>query len=99
MVGLTDAEIHLVQDQWQGKKELQATNYMVRGSAKDLHYFQIVPPLESPKIMGLKGIHSPRLSSIKPVSCSASGVGKEGQNEGSIVNNLCTWALPHWAGL
>ena len=33
-------------------------NCMVRGSAKELHYFWVVSPMESNKIMGLKGIHS-----------------------------------------
>ena len=59
MAGLLDTEIHWVQDQWQGKKELHMANCVVRGSAKDLHYFWVVSPTESPKIMGLKGIHSP----------------------------------------
>ena len=54
MAGLMNTEIHLVQDQWQGKKELCATNNVARGSAKDLHYFLVVSPLESPMIMGLK---------------------------------------------
>ena len=34
-------------------------NCVVRGSAKDLHYFWVMLLTESPKIMGLKGIHSP----------------------------------------
>ena len=60
VAGLMDSEIYLVQDQWWGKKELHALPITyARGSAKDLHYFQVVSPLKSPKIMGLKGIHSP----------------------------------------
>ena len=59
MVGLMDSEIYLVQDQWWGKKELHTANYVARGLAKDLHYFQVVSPLKSPKIMGIRGIHSP----------------------------------------
>ena len=58
MAGLMDSEIYLVWDQWWGKKELHMVSYMARGSAKDLHYFQVVSPTESPKIMGLRGIHS-----------------------------------------
>ena len=55
MVGLMGTKIPQVQDQWQGKKELHAA----KGSTKNLHYFWVVSPIESPKIMGLKGIHSP----------------------------------------
>ena len=58
MTGLMDTEIHLVQDQWWGRKELCAANYIFRGSAKDLHYSWVESLVESPKIMGLKGIHS-----------------------------------------
>ena len=61
MAGLMDSKIYVVQDQWWGKKELCTTNYMARGSARDLHYFWVVSPLKSPKIMGLKGIHSPEV--------------------------------------
>ena len=59
MADLLGSKVHLVQDKWKGRKELHSANYEVRGSAKDLHYFRIVSPLNSPKIMGLWGIHSP----------------------------------------
>ena len=59
MAGLLDTEIHRVQHQWQGKKVLHVANCVVKGYAKDLHYFWVVSPTEPPKIMCLKGIHSP----------------------------------------
>ena len=59
MAGLLGTEVYLVHDQWAGKKELHSTYHGVRGSARDLHFFRTVSPLESPKIMGLQGIHSP----------------------------------------
>ena len=37
MAGLMDTEIHQIQDQWQGKKELQVANHAAKGSAKNLH--------------------------------------------------------------
>ena len=86
MAGLLDTEIHWVQDQWQDKKELCAA----RGSAKYLHYFQVMSPTESPKIMGLKGIPSPEALKHQTGLSFCSWCGKEGQNEGTVVNHLCT---------
>ena len=43
----------------EGQENLCCANYTVRGSAKDFHYFRVVVSLESPKILGLQGIHSP----------------------------------------
>ena len=63
---------------------------MVRGSAKDLHYFWVVSPLESPKIMGLKVIHSPEALKHQASLLFCPWCGKEGQNEGTMVNHLCT---------
>ena len=48
IAGLMGTEIHLVQDQWQGKKELHMANHAVKGSTKNLHYFQVAPPIKSP---------------------------------------------------
>ena len=52
-------KIYPIQDQWQGKKELHMANHAAKGSTKNLCYFWVVLPIELPKIMGLKGIHSP----------------------------------------
>ena len=41
------------------KKELHAANCAAMISAKDICYFPVVSPTGSPKIIGLKGIHSP----------------------------------------
>ena len=60
MAGLLGMDVHLVQDQWRGRKELHAANITVRGSTKDLHYFRVVSPLKSPRIMSHWGIHSPK---------------------------------------
>ena len=90
MVGLMDTEIHLVWDQWWGKKELCAANYVARRSAKDLHYFWVVSPLKSPKIMGLKRIHTPKALKHQASLLFCPWCRKEGQNEGTMVNHLCT---------
>ena len=36
MAGLMGTEINQIQDQWQGKKELQVANHVAKGSAKYL---------------------------------------------------------------
>ena len=90
MAGLMDTKIHWVQDQWQGKKEFCTANYMARGSVKDLHYFWVVSPLKSPKIMGLKGIHSPEALKHQVRLSFCPWCGKEGKNEGTMVNHPCT---------
>ena len=58
--GLLDSDVHEVQNEWTGWKDLWATHQVAKSSPKDIHFFQLVPPTESPKIMGLNGIHSPR---------------------------------------
>ena len=87
---LMDSEIHEVVEVWTGWKDLWATHHTVKGSPKCIHCFWVVPPTKLPKIMGLKGIHSPE------VLCQHVGLsfcpwcGKEGQNEGTVVNHLQT---------
>ena len=63
---------------------------MPRESAKDLCYFWVVSPKESPKIMSLKGIHSPEALKCQPGLTFCPWCRKEGQNEGTMVNHLCT---------
>ena len=79
MAGLMNTKIHLVQNQWRGIKELHSANYVVRGSAKDLHYFRVVLPLKSPKKWVSRAYTPLRLSNVKPASCSAHGVGRRGR--------------------
>ena len=90
MAGLLGTEVYPVHNQWVGKKELHSAYHAVMGSAKDLHFFRTVVPLKSPKIMGLKGIHS--LEALKQqVGLSfCPWCGKEGQNQGTVVNHLHT---------
>ena len=85
-----DSEIYLVWDQWWGKKELHAANYVARGLAKDLHYFCVVSLLESPKIMDLRGIHSPEGLKHQASVSFFPWCRKEGKNEDTVVNHLCT---------
>ena len=49
--------IYNIQEVWKGPDELQQAAYTLRYLPKGLKSLQMVPPLESPKVMGLVGIH------------------------------------------
>ena len=90
---LLGTSIHEIQVSWTGPKELKQANYALRSLPKGLKFLRAVPPSESPKVMGLVGIHNP------DVLCHFSGISycpwsrKEGQNEGTVVNHLRTMHL------
>ena len=91
MAGLLGTEVYPVHDQWVGRKELCSAYHTVRGSAKDLHFFRTVALLKSPKIMGFQGIHTPEASKSNRQDLSfCPWCGKEGRNEGTVVNHLHT---------
>ena len=55
----------------------------------------MVTPMELPSIMGLEGIHSPEALCRKGGHSYCPWCGKEGQNEGTMVNHL--WIVHyHW---
>ena len=86
--GHLKSDIYEVQDAWTGQKNLRTTNYAAKASQKNIQFFCMVTPTESPSIMGLEGIHSPE------ALCRWGGwsyclwCAKEGQNEGTVVNHL-----------
>ena len=51
--------IYKIQEVWLGSDELQQANYTLRSLPKGLKFLQAVTPSESPKVMGLVGIHDP----------------------------------------
>ena len=57
---------------------------------KGLRFLRVVPATESPKIMGLKGIHDPDALWHFAGCTYCPWCGKEGQNEGTMVNHLRT---------
>ena len=87
---LLGSTIYEVKEVYTGPYELWQANYVLRTLQKGLKFLRVVPPLESPKIMSLTGIHDP------DVLCHFNGVthcpqcGKEGQNEGTVINHLQT---------
>ena len=95
--GLLGTSIYETQSPWTGPEELKQANYILLSLPKGLNFLQAVPPSESPKVMGLMGIHDP------DALCQFSGVtycpwcGKEGQNERMVVNHLQT--THYWLGL
>ena len=87
-IGLLDLEIYEIQEVWTGWEDLQYANNALKLSLKGLWFFCPMSPSESPKVMGLKGVHHP------DALCHFTGLtfcpwcGKEGQNEGTVVNHL-----------
>ena len=88
--GLLDSDVYEVQDTWTGWKELLTANHAVKSSSKDIHYFWVILSTESPKIMGLKGIHFPKALKWWTGLSFCPWCGREGQNEGTVVNHLIT---------
>ena len=87
---LMSSEVHEVQEVWTCQKDLQVTYQAAKSSPKDIHIFWVVPPTESPKIMDLRGIHSPKALRQQGGQSFCPWHGKEGQNESTVVNHLCT---------
>ena len=87
---LLGTSIYEIQASWTGLNELRQANYALRSFPKGLKFLCVVPPSESPKVMGLVGIHD--LDAL----CHFNGMthypwcGKEGQHEGTVVNHLQT---------
>ena len=81
---------HEIESSWTGPEELKWANYALLSLPKSLKFLWVVPPSESPKVMGLMGIHEP------DALCHFSNITfcpwcrKEDQNEGTVVNCLQT---------
>ena len=55
--GLLGSTIYEIKEAWTGQDELQQANYVLRTLPKGLKFFRVVSPSESPKVMGLMGMH------------------------------------------
>ena len=95
--GLLGTSIYETQSPWTGPEELKQANYVLLSLPKCLKFLWVVPPSESPKVMGLMGIHDPdafhHFSSVTYCPWHR----KEGQNEGTVVNHL--WTTHYRLGL
>ena len=88
--GLLCSEIYKIQETWTGWCELQYANYALKTLPKGLKVFHPVSPSKSPKVIGLTGIHHPNALYHFNRVTHCLWCGKEGQNEGTIINHLQT---------
>ena len=88
--GLLDKSIFEIQWSWKGPEHLQQANYVFQSQPKGLRFLRAVSAKESPKEIGLKGIHDPEALWHFSGYTYCRWCGKSGQNEGTIVNHLRT---------
>ena len=86
--GLLDSAIYEIQEAWTGWKELQHANYVLWTLSKGLKFFHVVSLSESPKVMGLMGIHHPNALHHFNGFTHYPWCGKKEQNKGTIINHL-----------
>ena len=88
--GLLGESIHEIQLSWNGQEELKHANYVLQSLPKGLKFLRAVSTKESPKVMGLKGIHDldALWHFIGYTYCP--WCRKDGQNEGTVINHLRT---------
>ena len=79
-----------IQWSWDGPDHLKHGNYVLQSLPKGLKFLRVVSAKESPKIMGLKGIHDPDALRHFASYTYCPWCGKDGQNEGTIINHLRT---------
>ena len=87
---LLGTEIYEIQSSWTGPEELKQANYTLQSLHKSLKFLRVMPVSESPKIMGLKGIHDPDALWHYASFTYCPWCGKEGQNKWTVVNHLQT---------
>ena len=88
--GLLGKFIHEIQVSWSGPEELKHANYILRSLSKGLKFLRAVSAKESPKIMGLKGVHDSDALWHFAGYTYCPWCSKDGQNEGTIINHLRT---------
>ena len=86
--GLLGKSIYEIQSSWEGPDELKQANCSLRSLPKGLRFLRAVPTKESLKVMGLKGIHDPDALHQFLSYTYCPWCGKEGQNEGTMLNHL-----------
>ena len=82
--------IYEIQLSWTGPEELKQANYVLQSLPKGLRFLRAVPATESPKVMGLMDIHDSNALWCYTGYTYCPWCGKEGQNEGTVVNHLRT---------
>ena len=89
-MGLLGEAIYQIQLSWTRPEELKQANYALQSLPKGSRLLRVVPTSESPKVMGLMGIHNPNALWHYAGYTYCPWCGKEGQNEGTVVNHLRT---------
>ena len=84
--GLLGESTHEIQLLWDGPEELKHANYALQSLPKGLRFLRVVPTMESPKVIRLKGIHNPDALQHFAGYTYCPWCGKEGQNEGTMVS-------------
>ena len=85
---LLGESIYELQWSWDGPEDLKYSNYILQSLPKGLKFIRAVSAKESPKVMGLKGIHDPDALQHFASYTYCPWCGKVGQNKGTIVNHL-----------
>ena len=85
---LLGTSIYEIKASWTGPDEPRQANYALRSLPKCCKFLHAVPPSESPKVIGLVGIHDPDALCHFSSITHCPWCGKEGQNEGTVVNHL-----------
>ena len=80
--GLLGTNIHEIQASWTGPGELKQANYTLQSLPKGLKFIRAVPTSESPKVMGLVGIHDPDATQHFASFTYCPGVGKKAKMKG-----------------
>ena len=93
--GLLGEAIYKIQLSWTGPEELKQANYTLWSLPKGLRFLRVVPTSESPKVMGLMGIHDPNALQCYPGYTYCPWCRKEGQNKRMVVNHLRTTLYRH----
>ena len=81
--GLLGTNIDEIQASWTGPEELKQAYYTLQSLPKGLKFLRVVPTSESPKVIGLVGIHDPDAFWHFASFTYCPWCGKEGQNEDS----------------
>ena len=90
---LLGSAIYETKEVWAGPDELQHTEELPKG----LKFLRAVLLLGSPKVMGLMGKHDPDALYCFNRITHCPWCGKEGQNEGTVINQL--WMVLYRLGL
>ena len=87
---LLGTDMYEIQASWTGPEELKQANYTLQSLPKGLKFLRVVHTSKSPKVMGLMGIHDPDTLQCFAGFTYCPWCGKEGKNEGTVVNHLKT---------